>query len=310
MLIAFPNLLWQYNHQWPVIQHMTELRESQLVHVELGGFLMMQLLMNFNSILIWIAGLLFFSIHKSGHSFRVIGWTYLFTVGILIFTNGKAYYTLGLYPMLFAGGGLMIEKWFRVRYKAMPYVFLGFMILNVAPTLPFSLPVFSYPKMVDYGQWASKYGMKELLRWEDGKYYSLPQDYADMTGWEETARNVSTVYHSLSAEEKSKCLIYADSYGQAGAINYYRNKYKMPEEAISFNGSFVFWIPEYVEIDRAIYITERPLEHSDFFNSMELKAQVLDPYARDKGYVYLMTQPRMNMAKAWNDLKAQVLSDL
>lgn len=309
-ILVMPNLIWQYNHNWPVVHHMAELRETQLVHVEYSGFLLLQLLMNFNSILIWISGLVFLLVLRSGKSFRILGWTYFFTLMILLFSNGKAYYTLGLYPLLFAGGGVVIEKWFIVKYKFVPYVLLAVMIINVIPAIPFSIPVFSYEKMVDHGRWASKFGMKELLRWEDGEYYSLPQDYADMTGWEEMASNVANVYHSLSVEDRTKCIIYADSYGQAGAIHYYRKKYKMPEAAaISFNGSFVFWIPEYTSIEMAIYITENPLEGSDFFDSMELKAQVLDPYARDRGYVYLMTEPKVDLVSAWSTLREEMLSE-
>lgn len=307
-LIVLPNLIWQYNHNWPVIQHMAELRETQLVHVEVSGFLLMQLLMNFNSIIIWIAGLFFFLIYKPGNKFRFIGLIYIFTITILIYLSGKFYYSLGLYPMLFAGGGIIISNVFKNRYKFVPYVLIGIIIVTVITAIPFSLPIYSYPKMVTYGKWASNFGMRELLRWEDGNYYELPQDYADMTGWEETAKNVAEVYHSLSYEQQEKCLIYADNYGQAGAINFYRKKYNIPE-AISFNGSFVFWIPDYVDIERAIYIMERKRTSSDFFNKLELKAQVQDPYARDKGYVFLCSEPMVNVAKEWNKLKEDVLSN-
>lgn len=307
-LIVIPNLIWQYNHNWPVINHMAELRESQLVHVEVSGFLLMQLLMNFNSIIIWMAGLLFFLIYKPGSNFRVIGWIYIFTITILIYLSGKFYYSLGLYPMLFAGGGIFISKVFENRLKFIPYILIGFVIITVITAIPFSLPIFTYPKMVEYGKWASKFGLRELLRWEDGNYYELPQDYADMTGWEETARNVAEVYHSLSPEEQEKCLIYADNYGQAGAINFYREKYNLPE-AISFNGSFIFWIPYYVDVERAIYVMESKRSTSDYFNKLELKAQVQDPYARDKGYVFLCSEPSVNVALEWNKLRDELLSD-
>lgn len=38
-LIVLPNLIWQYQNNWPVLQHMSELRETQLVHVHLTDFI-------------------------------------------------------------------------------------------------------------------------------------------------------------------------------------------------------------------------------------------------------------------------------
>ena len=46
LLIISPNLYWQFENNWPVMQHMQELRRTQLVHVESLGFIAEQFLMN------------------------------------------------------------------------------------------------------------------------------------------------------------------------------------------------------------------------------------------------------------------------
>ena len=44
---------------------------------------------------------------------------------------------------------------------------------------------------------AENFGFESRLRWEDGKYYALPQDYADMNGWEELTQKVAKIYQLL-----------------------------------------------------------------------------------------------------------------
>ena len=56
-LIFLPNLLWQFNHHFPVIFHMQELSKFQLQYVSPVGFLTDQLLMNLPCVFIWIAGI-------------------------------------------------------------------------------------------------------------------------------------------------------------------------------------------------------------------------------------------------------------
>ncbi len=301
ILIILPNIYWQYRHNWPVVYHMELLQGSQLVNVEYTGFLLMQLLMNINVVFVWVAGLVFFLFMRQGKAFRTLGFVFVFTTLILLFLRGKPYYTLGLYPMLFAGGGIAFETWFRNKARAIPYIVLVMMVTLLIPILPFSLPVFSLEKMVEYGEQTSNYGMKETLKWEDGKYYPLPQDYADMTGWEETVKNVAELYHSMEDEDKMKTLIYASHYGQAGAIKFYAKKYDLPQPAC-FNGSFVFWLSDSIASDRAIMVEDRIQDGSGSFRNFELIGQVDNPYARDKGYIYFGSDTVGNFSEKWKKL--------
>ncbi|MEP6513260.1 MAG: glycosyltransferase family 39 protein, partial [Parafilimonas sp.] len=55
-IIFLPNLIWQYNHRFPVIHHINELQETQLQYISTTGFLIDQLLMNLPCVFIWLAG--------------------------------------------------------------------------------------------------------------------------------------------------------------------------------------------------------------------------------------------------------------
>jgi len=88
-IIILPNLIWQYQNNWPILFHMTELRETQLVHVQISGFLVEQLLMNFHAFFIWFGGLLVLIFFKKEKQYSLFGYTYLFIIILLIFGSGK-----------------------------------------------------------------------------------------------------------------------------------------------------------------------------------------------------------------------------
>ncbi len=148
--------------------------------------------------------------------------------------KGKGYYTLGIYPMLIAAGGVAFDTWLRNRIARVILPLL--MVLMTIPVVPIGLPVYDkeglkiYFKVLD-----EKYGIDLGRRFEDGSIHSLPQDYADMIGWGELAALADSAYNMI--ENKEASLIYAENYGQAGAVTIIGRKYGLPE-AVSFHESF------------------------------------------------------------------------
>ncbi|MFW5657162.1 MAG: glycosyltransferase family 39 protein, partial [Bacteroidota bacterium] len=180
LLIIFPNLLWQYNHNWPLVSHMTELNKHQFVNVSEIGFIIDQVMMNLPGVIVWGTGLLAVLFTKPLKPYRSIGYLYLLVLLTILLLNGKSYYTLGLYTMLFAIGGYVLEKY---AHPVMQYAVLGLMLLISLPLIPFSLSVLDYPGLAEYSEPIAKF----TNRWEDGKVHAIPQDFADMTGWQELA---------------------------------------------------------------------------------------------------------------------------
>jgi hypothetical protein len=108
--IISPNLLWQYNHNWPVVQHMQELKETQLQYISPATFLVNQFLMNLPTFFLWTGGLFWLLLFKEGKPFKVLAYIYFAVIFLLTISNGKDYYALGTYPMLFAAGGVWLER--------------------------------------------------------------------------------------------------------------------------------------------------------------------------------------------------------
>lgn len=296
-LIILPNLMWQHTHNWPVIHHMAELQRTQLVNVSLTGFVILQFLMNSQAIHVWIFGLVYLLFLKDGRRFQLLGLTYLFTVIILMLLNGKHYYTLGAYPMLFAAGGVAIEKLFAQRLRVLKPIMLALIILLFLPGIPYALPVLPLEKMAVYAQHSKKFGLEGALVWEDGRVHALPQDYADMTGWRELAGIVIQAYHGLSDAEKASCGIYGENYGQASAIKYYGKEFGLPEP-VSFNETFALWAPDSANPAVLIYVNDElgeDIQH--FFGDISLAGAVKDPYFRESGVqVYVCKNPRNGFA--------------
>lgn len=288
-LIFLPNLIWQYDRHFPVFVHMKELQETQLQYINPKGFLADQLLMNISCVFIWIAGL-YFAIFKEKGRFRIFAWAYLFVIILLLYFQGKSYYSLGIYPVLFAFGAVQLER-FATKYSiGWKYAFIAIPLLFGIPLLPMLLPVASPTRLAGYYQ-AIHLKKSGALKWEDLKDHALPQDFADMLGWEEMAQKTANAWSSLTDQEKKNTVIFADNYGQAGAINYYRKKYGLPV-AYSDNASFLYWLPDSLHIVNIIVITD---DHDEMqhpfirdFSSATLADSITNIYAREKGALILV----------------------
>ncbi len=240
--------------------------------------------MNLPGLLVWITGLVVFLFFKEERNFKVLAITFLFVLAILLLTHGKSYYTLGAYTLMLALGGYAVEKYYS---RFMKIAGLAFIVILALPVIPFSLPIMDFPAMEKYSAPMAEF----TNRWEDGKKHRLPQDYADMTGWKELSDIVILVYDSLTPAEKKECNIYAENYGQAGAIYYYGEKYNLPRP-ISFSDNFLLWAPDSINKSNLIYVNDEVGDIKFLFKKYELKGTVNDPYFRENGLmVFYCTEP-------------------
>lgn len=299
LAIFLPNLYWQISHRLPVLTHMQELQETQLKHVEIGDFIFSQFLMQVSVLPIWLAGLLalFGSRWKP---YRPVGLAFLLSVGILIVLRGKSYYTLGAYPVLFIFGGLALD---RVLVKSWYKYALSTVVATLSVMLlPYALPVLPLLKMEAYCAWMKDhFGLAGPLYWEDGSLHSLPQDYADMNGWEEMVQRLSDAYHRLPEAEQATCMLYGGSYGHTAPVAYYREKYSLPQ-IYSLHNSSIAWMPDSAHFDRLLVLDDVRITESQHFKKVILLDSIRDPYAREKGYLYYQSEPRVNPDSTWREL--------
>jgi hypothetical protein len=309
LVLILPNILWQYFHNWPLVHHMNELRETQLRNLNRLDFMKEQILMLFPVAFLWIGGLIW--LLKNSH-YRIIAYCYLLIISLLMMGSGKGYYALGAYPMLLAAGGVWAER-ISVKRIWLRYVFVISILVLALPFVPLLLPMQTPEAMAVANK---EYGIEKMgvLKWEDGENHSLQQDFADMLGWKELAVKTENYYKSLPDSTKRSTLIYCRNYGLAGGMKYYTTNTDFRERIISNNGSFVLWISNRIWFKNLILVgaktpgsDEEVFQH---FKNVQLVDSCNNPFSRQYGNKIIFFQnasdsARLLMQKGLAEMKQQ-----
>lgn len=298
-IIFLPNLIWQIIHGFPVTGHLTELERTQLVNVDRIEFLVAQLYSPGIASLLTITGLLYLFINKNAVKFRFLGIISVLVIITLMLLRGKSYYTQGLFPFLIAAGAVYAENILRKTWSQIMLITL--LVILALPAVPFGLPIFNSKWMAGYFKRLEvKYGINLGRQWEDRSIHSLPQDYADMLGWEELTAIANKAYQMVP--DKKACFIYCENYGQAGAITVIGKKYGLPE-AVCFSESFRYWIPRKFDPDPTclVYINDKPgNDIRELFSEITKVGSISNPDAREFGNsVYLCEDPKYSFNEFW-----------
>jgi hypothetical protein len=225
-----PVVYWNAVNGWPMVHFYLEFTSD----VSGGGplsFLYTQLaLMSFLNAPIFLIGLYFYLRSSEGSQLRAFGLAYVLLYVFMTVLDMKPYYLAPVYPMLYAGGALAIERssvsrkrvfrWFGSR----PYVAC---IVVVAILLaPLAMPILPPQTVI------AKYGAS------DYQVSPLP----DRFGWSGLVSNLSTAYDSLPASLRSQACIFTSNYGEASAVNFFGGSLGLPR-AISGHNNYYVWGP-------------------------------------------------------------------
>lgn len=296
-IILFPNLYWQYKNGFPVIHHMQELSNTQLVNVSRTNFLKEQLLYFIGAFFVLMAGLLSLVMYTPFKKYIVLLYGFIFTMVLFLYFQAKGYYAIGLYPIFLSFGAVWFETWTSKGWKkyVIRPVLIIIPLLLFIPMIERAFPVQSPRQIVADTRLQKKLGMH---RWEDGKDHVISQDFADMQGWKELAAIVDSVYTLIP--DKEHTLVRCDNYGQAGAVNYYS---KFPHiNALSYNADYIFWFPENVQWKNLILVKEADDEDPQlnderpYFDTIFLAGKIKNEFAREKGtrvYALLNASPQI-----------------
>ncbi len=306
-IILLPNLIWQLRHGMPVLEHMVELKRTQLNQMGTATFLSEQLLMVFPATLLALPGLIYLLFGSIMQKFKWIGHALLVILLLYLLLHGKSYYSAGIYPLLICSGAVFIERSLsRGFWRA---AIVAFLLLFAWMMLPMGIPCKSPEQLVSYFDKVARITHDDAIRrYENNEYRQLPQDYADMLGWEELTVLTNSAWQTV--EHKDQCIIFGDNYGEAGAITILGKKYNLPE-AISFNDNFRYWVPRTFdkEIIELIYINhELGKDVRLLFRDIVEVGHISNPLAREYGTrVYLCKNPTQSFNKFWKERVASQL---
>lgn len=282
LLLILPNLVWQFRNEFPVLSHMRELAETQLVNVNRLDFLKSQMMFYFAGFYLILIGLAGLWIYPAFRPYRFLFWNLTVVILVFILFRAKDYYAIGLFPIYIALGAVYLDH-ISVRGLAKKARYLLFLL----PVLVFyKMNEMAFPNRAPGYIIAHNeiYKQRGMLRWEDGKDHLLPQDFADMLGWKELAFKVDSVRNTLAQTEN--VLILCDNYGQAGAINYYGLR---KDPAVSFSADYINWIDtgkvyqHLIRVKNFSSAGDELAETLPYFETGSLAAEIKNPYSRESG---------------------------
>jgi 4-amino-4-deoxy-L-arabinose transferase-like glycosyltransferase len=268
-LVFLPNLLWNVQHHWPFFELMHNIKaDGRDVVLSPAAYFAQQVLIVHPIVApIWIIGVLAFLFSGRLKPCRFLGWTYLVAFTVFVALKGKNYYLGPIYAVYLAAGAVVIESFIaRTRQAWLKPALVVLILASGAWLAPVVMPVLPVDQFISY---MDKLPFKVPRSEHSHMRAILPQHYADQFGWEEIVAKVNEAYLKLSPAERASCAIFAQDYGQAGAIDFLGRRYGLPP-SLSGHQTYYLWGPQgysgncMIVLDDSRESLESMFEHVEF----------------------------------------------
>lgn len=311
VLIGSPSLIGQLVLGFPFLGQFEDLAGSQLSRVSPASFIAEQPFM-VGPVALVVAAATAVALVRGAAGYRAVAWATAAAFAIMLLAGGKAYYIAPIWPAL---TGLAIGRIDAVLAagrtdagdgvtQARRRLVLALLWLLVAGwgalTLPLGLPFLPPDPMSRY---VAALGVGATSN--TGERLALPQDYADMLGWQDLAAATESAWRALPAEDRARTVILATNYGRAGAIDWFGADDLPP--ALAPVGSYWFWGPGDLPGDIAVIVGMEAAELEDvwFGHAVEF-TRVLRPWGvpdeRDVPIV-IAREPVRTIQQIWPEFR-------
>ena len=305
-LIFLPNLLWNIHYHWPFVELMRNIKSEgrDVVLSPLDYFLQQCLMMQPIVAPLWIGGVLAFLFWGRFRAYRFLGWAYVVSLATFIVLHGKNYYLAPVYPTLLAGGSVLFERALdRPGLRWLKPVSVILILAGGAWLAPVVMPVLPVDKYLAY---QAKLPFKVPRSEHSHMAAALPQHYADQFGWHEIVSEVAVAWNRIPPTERADCGIFAQDYGQAGAIDWYGPSYGLPP-SLSGHQTWFLWGPRGYSGNCLIVLDDKRTRLEKLFQDVEFVGNSPDnPYALEKDIpVYICRGKKWTgtLAQIWPDVK-------
>ena len=232
-----PWLVWNAVNGWPTLDFYRTYR--YLSTGPLGFFANQLALMNPVAVPLAVAGLVFY-FSRTGRSFRVLGWTFVFLYVILTGLRGKPYFLGPAYPILFAAGAVVLER-LRLR-RWLAWIRPAYMVLLALVGVllaPFAMPILPPAAFLRF---FGSYSGTSNAAVAQGRSEVLPAVLGDRLGWDSLTRTVQGVYAALPPEQRAQACVLTGNYGEASALSLLAAPGSLPP-VISGHNNYYVWGP-------------------------------------------------------------------
>jgi hypothetical protein len=300
--IFLPNLIWLVRHDFPFLELMHNIRQTHRDVVRGPVSFVLDQAMIVNPVLfpLWAGGLAWLLFASNGRRFRILGIAYLVMLVTFIALRGKNYYIASFYPILLAVGAIAFEKMTATKWqwsRAIYAILIAGSTITLAPTVS---PILSPEKSIAYQK---AIGL-EPPKTENQPTGPLPQYFADEFGWENMARETARIYNSLAPDERARTAIFANSYGQVGAIDFFGPRFGLPK-SICNHQSYWLWGPRDYDGGTVIVLGSDGTGDRKHFARVEVAGRVEHPYSRrDEHFdIFLCRGLNGDLRKGWSKMK-------
>jgi len=296
LLIWLPNVIWQINHGLISLDFLKSIHERDVRIGRTGGFLSEQFLIcaNFVTVPLVFAGIWFYIKHPLGAKFRAVIWLFVVPFVLFIFLQGRAYYFAPAYPIVFAGGAVLFERWLDDAKKINAYLRAGVLVLFLLGGVLFGavlLPI----APVNSPVWAKANELHDLFREE--------------VGWDDLTETVVKIYNELPPEEQKRTRILTGNYGEAGALSLYGKSRGLPE-ALSLVNSY--WLRGYgnpppetvILVGFSEESASQMFEECRFAAKNENRFGVENEETRDHPKIFVCRRPRFSWEEFWKKYRS------
>jgi 4-amino-4-deoxy-L-arabinose transferase-like glycosyltransferase len=298
LIIVGPHLLWQIRHDWPTLEFQQNARlyknEALTVSALLG-----ELILQHHPLvaLLWVPGFFVLLTRSRWHFIKPFAWVILAFCVLLIASHGKSYYAASLMPPLIAIGALEFES-LDLRGRWLFPALLGITGLLLMPLgLPL-LPVKTFQSYQEVLGIQPSTGEKQIQG-------ALPQHYADMFGWQELAEQVAKAFHNLPLDSQKVTAVFAQNYGEAGALDYYGPALGLPP-ASSGHNNYYLWGYHPKDATQVLIIGGQREEHERYCGTLnplgEFDHPFRMPYERHL-VLYLCQDLKKPLSEIWPELR-------
>jgi 4-amino-4-deoxy-L-arabinose transferase-like glycosyltransferase len=285
LLIFLPNILWNMHYDWPFVQLMRSIRAEgrDVVLGPVAFFFQQTLLLDPITAPIWLIGLFGFFLSQRLRPYRVLGWAYLVSYAVFFVLHGKSYYLAPIYPMLLAAGAVVIETALNRpqagRQQWLKPTIAMVLLASGAHLVPITVPVLSPQQFLAY---TKTLPFKLPVTEHSHAAALLPQWYSDQFGWKEIADETEVAWTRIPASERADCGIFAQDYGQAGAIDFFGGKHGLPG-AMSGDRTYWLWGPDGYSGNCMIVLDDRQQVLQRHWNEVEfVGTSAANPYALEQ----------------------------
>jgi hypothetical protein len=304
-LVFLPNFLWNVQHHWPFAELMHNIKADgrDVVLSPLAYFAQQVLIVQPILAPMWITGVLAFLFSARLRPYRFLGCGYLAAFMVFVVMKSKNYYLAPIYPVYLAAGAVVIESFSsRSRLVWLKPVLATVILASGAWLAPVVMPVLPVEQFISY---MAKLPFAVPRSEHSHMRAILPQHFADEFGWEEIVAGVNQAYGRLSPEERPGCGIFAQNYGQAGAVDFFGRRYGLPP-ALSGHQTYFLWGPRgysgncLIVVDDSRESLERLFEHVEYVGK-----SADNPYALERELpVFICRGAKFGtLAELWPRLK-------